>query len=176
MTDVNQPQWRRLHDSPLASRCYECGGLVASLLVPYLCDVCSGSEPGLEEVEMKVGSMFPGNFLKAADLQGRRVVVEIDRVSEEDLGSEKKPVLWFIGKDRGLVLNKTNANAIQDILGTDETDDWHGQRVVLHPAKTDFQGKRVDCIRVDAAPANGQKAKPAQQPEPEELGEDEVPF
>lgn len=125
---------------------------------------------------MRTGEAFPGNFIKAGDLQGRRVVVTIDRVSMEDMGSEKKPVMWFAGRDRGLVLNKTNANAISDYLGTDEMDDWHGHRVVLYPSKTDFQGKRVDCIRVDKAPPNG-AAKPAPPtPEPEVDDDESVPF
>lgn len=127
---------------------------------------------------MRVGSMFPGNFLKAADLNGRRVVVQIDRVAEEDLGSEKKPVLWFTGKDRGLVLNKTNANAITDLFGTDETEDWHGRYITIYPTKTDFQGKRVDCIRV-APTQHGQQPKPAVPPPPADefqAGDDDVPF
>lgn len=119
---------------------------------------------------MKASEMFPGNFLKAADLQGRRVVVTIDHVSMEDLGSEKKPVLWLKGKDKGLVLNKTNTNAIADILSDDETDNWKGHRITLVPSKTDFQGKRVDCVRVDVAT----NSKPAPPPPMDE--EEEVPF
>jgi len=61
---------------------------------------------------MKIGAAFPGQFIKAADLQGKRVSVVIDRVEMEDIGGETKPVVHFRNKERGLVLNKTNANAI----------------------------------------------------------------
>lgn len=125
---------------------------------------------------MKIGSAFPGQYIKAADLQGKRVQVVIDRVEMEDIGGETKPVLHFRGKERGLVLNKTNANAIWGITGSDETDEWGGVTVVLYPSKTDFQGKRVDCIRIDA-PAQPVKRQAAPRPEPVDEGDDsEVPF
>lgn len=108
---------------------------------------------------MKIGAAFPGSYIKAADLQGKRVQVVIDRVEMEDIGGETKPVLHFRGKERGLVLNKTNSNAIWGINGSDETDDWPGTSIVLFPSKTDFQGKRVDCIRVDPP-----EAQPGTQP------------
>lgn len=127
---------------------------------------------------MKVGAMFPGAYLKAADLQGRKVGVTIREVSLEDIGGEHKPVLYFEGKDKGVVLNKTNANMIAEIAGTEETDDWSGVRIILKPDRTDFQGKRVDCIRVEAPGGNGGAPKQAQQrQQPErEPGEDEIPW
>jgi hypothetical protein len=118
---------------------------------------------------MNITSAFPSTFLKAADLQGKRVTVSIDKVVMEDIGGEHKPVVKFQGKDRGIVLNKTNAQMIAEIAGTDETDDWKGVKVVLYPTKTDFQGKRVDCIRVDyptGAPA----------PKPVEDDDSSIPF
>lgn len=108
---------------------------------------------------MKIGSAFPGQYIKAADLQGKRVQVVVDRVDMEDIGGETKPVLHFRGKERGLVLNKTNANAIWGINGSDDTDDWPGTSLTLFPSKTDFQGKRVDCIRID--PPDSQPGRPA---------------
>lgn len=128
---------------------------------------------------MKVGSAFPGQYIKAADLQGKRVQVIIDNVAMEDIGGETKPVLHFRGKDRGLVLNKTNATSIWGITGTDETDEWSGHTVVLYPSKTDFQGKRVDCIRIDPPARPVQRQAPPPPPDPE-IGEDspdsECPF
>jgi hypothetical protein len=128
---------------------------------------------------MKIGAAFPGQYLKAADLQGKRVTVVIDHVEMEDIGGETKPVLHFRGKNRGVVLNKTNANAIWAINGSDDTDDWPGTTIVLYPSKTEFQGKRVDCIRVDP-PDSRPNVKPAPkvvEPEPSETTpDDEVPF
>lgn len=124
---------------------------------------------------MKIGSAFPGQYLKAADLQGRRVQVVIESVEMEDIGGDQKPVVHFKGKDRGLVLNKTNANAIWGLTGSDDTDDWTDVAVTLFPSKTDFQGKRVDCIRIDPP---DKAAKPQRQPEPPPVEDDgsEVQF
>ena len=58
---------------------------------------------------MDINAAFPGEFLKAADLQGRQAAVVIDRVEMQKVGDDHKPVAYFQGKDRGLVLNKTNA-------------------------------------------------------------------
>jgi hypothetical protein len=113
---------------------------------------------------MNINAAFPSTYLKAADLQGKRVVVGIDRVSIEEVGGEHKPVVYFIGKDRGLILNKTNGNIIAEMYGP-ETDDWHAQKITLYPTRVEFQGKIVDAIRVHLDPmANA--AMQAQAPEP----------
>lgn len=96
---------------------------------------------------MKMSSQFPGAYLKADDLQQREVTCVIDTVQLEEVGSEQKPVVYFTGKKAGLVLNKTNCNTIAAVYG-DESDEWHGRPVILYPTTTDFQGKRVECIRV----------------------------
>ena len=136
-----------------------------------------------EGEDMKVGQAFPGNYIKAADLNHKKVHVVISECKLEDIGGDQKPVLYFEGKERGLVLNKTNANMIAEILGTDEMDDWSGQRIMLYPSKTDFQGKRVDCIRVEAAPKGA--ARPVAAPAPAPLkaaapdcqaSDEDVPF
>ncbi|MGV3518837.1 MAG: hypothetical protein ACO1TH_17255 [Luteitalea sp.] len=113
-------------------------------------------------LNMRIGSAFPSKYLKAADLQGRRVAVTIDRVELEDVDDgDHKPVLYFRGAERGLVLNRTNAAALTDHLGTDETDQWRGRRVVLFPTRVDFQGRRVDAIRIDPAEASSASSVPA---------------
>src|SRR5687768_10052346 len=115
---------------------------------------------------MKIGSAFPSKYLKAADLGESKVLVVIDHVDVEDVGAkgkkENKPVLYFRGKDKGLVLNKTNAKKIEQIAGTDETDEWKGVTIGLYATETEFAGEMVDCIRI-AAPPKGKTAPP---PEP----------
>ena len=98
---------------------------------------------------MRVSDAFPSNYLKAADLQGRVVVVTIDRCEMEDIGDERKPILFFQGKQKGMVLNKTNANNVAVLYG-DDTDEWTGQPVELFEAMVDFQGKTVPAIRIRA--------------------------
>lgn len=128
---------------------------------------------------------FPSNFLKAADLNGKAVRVVIESVTLEKIGEDQKPVLHFTGKDRGLVLNKTNSARIVEAVGSDETDDWEGWSVTLYPCKVDYQGKRVDAIRVDDRPGSSKaptnRARPAVVEASDfgdapELTEDDVPF
>ena len=114
---------------------------------------------------MRVSQAFPSNYLKAADLQGRNVPVTMNRVEMEDIGGDHKPVLYFNGKDKGVVLNKTNANNIAQLYG-DDTDNWIGQDVVLFSAWVDFQGKSVEAIRIRGPQRQpqGRQAQTAQAP------------
>ena len=72
---------------------------------------------------MKIGSAFPSKYLKADDLNGTRALVTIDTVKVERIagGEDEKPVVYFERRDKGLVLNRTNATTISEIAGTEET-------------------------------------------------------
>jgi len=96
---------------------------------------------------MKMSAAFPSKYLKAADLNGREVTVTIEDCQMEKLGEDTRPVLYFRGKDKGLVLNKTNAGMIADSYG-DDSDGWTGQPIVIYPDKTLFQGQMTPCLRV----------------------------
>jgi hypothetical protein len=101
---------------------------------------------------------FPSKFLKAEDLGANRPIVTIQHVELEPVGKGKettdKPVLYFAEpKVKPLVLNKINTEMIDEVAGTDDPDLWPGVRIQLYATKTDFQGKRVDCVRVCAPPA-----------------------
>lgn len=130
---------------------------------------------------MKISAAFPSEYLKAADLQGRQVKVVIDRVEMRDVGDDHKPVIFFQGKDRGVVLNKTNSGVLEDAFG-DETDHWHGQTITLYPTKVDYQGKRVDAIRILADPVPPPVQPPARaaavasRGAEAEIDRDEIPF
>lgn len=102
---------------------------------------------------MKLGEMFPSKYIAKDDLKGRKVKLVIDRVVMEDVGQgenkEIKPVLYFSGKEKGLVLNVTNGNTITSIVGTDETDDWPGTEVELYFDPTvQFKGKTTGGLRI----------------------------
>ena len=100
---------------------------------------------------MKMSDAFPSKFLKASDLGNNQVVVEIWKVKMEEIGQdrESKPVIYFRGKDKGLVLNKVNTETIAGLVGSWESDEWPGHKIKLGTAKVEFQGKRTDGIRVD---------------------------
>ena len=110
-----------------------------------------------------------GSYIKAEDLGGRQVRVTIERVAIEEIKSdnksEKKLVAHFAGKDKGLVLNKTNANAIAAVYG-DDSDNWEGAEVDLYPAMVQFKDKMVEAIRVKVPPVQMQQRQPIQRPAP----------
>jgi hypothetical protein len=120
---------------------------------------------------------FPSKYLKASDLKGAQVTVTMDHVDHEPVGQNKemKAVLYFEGKEKGLVLNKTNANKIMEITGSPVTEEWQGQRIRLYPTETNFGGETVDCIRI--RPANGQATRMAAPPPvAAPLTDDDIPF
>jgi hypothetical protein len=106
-------------------------------------------------------------FLKAADLNNQKPVVEIANaeVHENTYNGEtkKQVVLSFAGKDKVLGLNKTNARRISQLIGTDDFTDWIGWRIRLYVDQTDLDGKTVDCIRIfpDLPEQSNEKAKAA---------------
>jgi hypothetical protein len=133
-----------------------------------------------------INDAFPSNYLKASDLGGNQPVVTIDRVAFEPVGREKemKPILYFAGKEKGLVLNKTNAKNIAHLCGSFQTEDWTGFAIRLYSANVEFQGDTVEAIRVKAAPVNGAArhapaavARPVE-PEPpmDPITDDDIPF
>ena len=109
---------------------------------------------------MGVDEIYPStsDYLKESDLkkQAIKLVVEKAEVHEVGQEKEKKVVLSFTGKDKTLVLNKTNAKTIASEYG-DDYSLWAGNEITVYPDKTNFGGEIVPCIRVridvpDAAP------------------------
>src|SRR6185312_3773933 len=66
---------------------------------------------------------------------------------------------YFKGKEKGVVLNKTNAGVISDFYG-DDTADWYEQPIILFAVRTEFQGKPVDGLRVRIPTARDNKPAP----------------
>jgi hypothetical protein len=130
---------------------------------------------------MLISAEFPSKYLKAADLQGREVRVTMQNVEKEKLGDDNKLVLYFKGKDKGVVLNKTNSSTIGDAYG-DDTEDWFDQPLILFSVMVDFNGKVGPAIRVRVPTAKDNKAAvpPARRADPISSGaaplDDEIPF
>lgn len=129
---------------------------------------------------MKVSEAFPSKWLSAADLNDQNVRVTMKHVEIEKIGDDTKPVLYFKGKTKGLVLNKTNSNSIAAAYG-DEMDDWSGSELILFPVMTDYQGKQVEAIRVRAPqPKDNPRPAPARElasaGDPRGDMDDDIPF
>lgn len=113
---------------------------------------------------MKITDAFPSNYLKSTDLQGRSVRVQIDRVQTEELGRDRetKPILYFQGKSKGMVLNRTNAMVIAAAYG-DDTENWTGAEIELYAAIVEMGGKQMEGLRV-RIPARRPAVPPQQGP------------
>lgn len=102
---------------------------------------------------MNFDEVYPSasNSLKADDLKGHEVKAVISGYEVKDFDQDgkkqQKAVLSFEGKEKTLVLNKTNGRRIADAFGSD-LDGWKGNEIIMYPDKTDFGGNLVDCIRV----------------------------
>lgn len=131
-------------------------------------------------------SMFDRDFIGAWDLSGRDAVVVIASVEAQTLVSQgnkknKKPVLHFRGKEKGLALNKTNAKTVAALYGND-TSNWIGKAITLYATTTTFGHETIDCIRIRAtAPAAAKSSaatkqqQPAHDPETGEVPADQEP-
>jgi hypothetical protein len=124
---------------------------------------------------MRIGSAFPSDYLKSDDLNGREVLVTIKDCKMQELGQgkdkEEKAVLYFQGKEKGMVLNKTNAGVLSDAFG-DETDDWKGEEVILFAKEVEFQGKPTMGLRIKLP--SRKKGGAARERDPGQ--DDEIPF
>jgi hypothetical protein len=110
---------------------------------------------------MNINTAFQSRYLKATDLNGKTPVVTIDRVELEAVSQDKdkQPVLYFVGKDKGVVLNRTNAQTIMEVAGTPDTDEWNGVQVQLVSVMVDYKGVVGPAIRFRRPPV--QRVKPA---------------
>jgi len=97
---------------------------------------------------MRTQDAFPSRFIKASDIGDAEVVATISKVEIEDIGDDRKAVVYFVGKEKGLVCNRTNWDRIALAAGTDETDEWQGLKIMLFTKPVTFNGK--------TAPATGQ--------------------
>jgi hypothetical protein len=124
---------------------------------------------------MKGTEVFASKSLRAEDIKGREPIVTIEKVTTQDFDDGKKPIIHFVGKDKTLVCNRTNWNSIVDITGEEDSDNWGGSKIKLVVARVDYQGKRVDAIRIDPPATTGyQRQAP---PEPVEMPDDsDIPF
>lgn len=111
-------------------------------------------------------SMFDKEYLGAWDLvKGKNIVLVIERVEAKELNNGKnknrKPVVYFRGKTKGMAINATNGKAIAGMYGTD-TVSWIGKPIAVYATTTTFGHDTVDCLRVrPQVPQMQQQAKAA---------------
>jgi hypothetical protein len=100
---------------------------------------------------MRANDAFPSKYMKAADVKAKPIVTVISHLAQEMVGQgqdqKEKHVLHFEDQ-KPLVLNRTNWDTLEEAFG--DSDDWPGHKVRLRSARTQYQGKSVDGLRVEA--------------------------
>ena len=118
------------------------------------------------------------NYLNVSQLLGSELDVEIDHVEVEVMGQdrEKKLVLYFKNRTKGLPLNVTNYKTLASARGP-ETDDWIGIKVTLFQTKVEFDGKEVDAVRMRVDQSQHLPHDRRTPPKPYDGGmDDEIPY
>lgn len=103
---------------------------------------------------MDVNDLFPSKYLKHSDAEPD-IIVTISRITQEKMKNndgkeEQKPVIYFSEQEKGMVLNRTNANTLAELFGSD-IGNWTGERVTLTSVEVDAFGKMQKALRFKAA-------------------------
>ncbi len=103
-------------------------------------------------------TLFTGRFLASPDLGKNEVTVKIESVTSEavrddEKGTERKRwILYFEGKDKGMLLNKTNALLIAALCRSSMTEDWIGHSITVGVRRVQLGPEMVDGLRVIGSP------------------------
>ena len=100
---------------------------------------------------------FPSRFTQVADVEEGPIDATLTSVQWENVGTDDAPedkLVAHFAEDgvKPLVLNLTRAEAIADLVGSPNTDSWVGARIRVTKGRTQFKGKRVDCLDVVPSP------------------------
>jgi hypothetical protein len=123
-----------------------------------------------------IDDIYSGNTLKATDIKGRVVTVTIENVvkkifDQKDGTKKAKLVLEFVGKNKGFVVNATNARIIAEICGSDYSL-WPGQTISLGTHMTPMG----EGICVMDHPARQDRIETGRRPSVKEEMSDDIPF
>jgi len=96
---------------------------------------------------------FDYRFISAEELP-KDMAVTIEAIEQDEAFNgrekEKVTVIKFKGAKKGMILNKTNAKKISEVLSSPFIEDWIGKEITLTTAKVSAFGSTVDAIRIKA--------------------------
>jgi hypothetical protein len=110
--------------------------------------------------------VFPSKWLKAADVDPA-ITVTIFECRYEVVGqgadAKTKPVLYFHGSTKPLVVNQTNWDLLVGLSGHEDSDNWPGTVIELYAVNVMGPNGQTRGIRIRRPSIRAQKktAKPA---------------
>lgn len=122
---------------------------------------------------MKLETLFPRKYATGADLAGKDVTLIISHIDLEQMHTvpnkppEHKPVIYFEKAGKGIILTRTLAGQIAEIVRSTETDEWTGKKVTLYPFPCTVAGQPRIAIRAKP-PTNGTTPPPPELQDEEE--------
>jgi len=105
---------------------------------------------------MKTSTMIESKYLTKDDAGEDGTVVTIKAFERVNMAQEGKPaehkwVMYFREFPKGMVMNGTNIQLAEKALGSDETDDWIGKKIIIYDDPNVSFGKElVGGIRIRA--------------------------
>ena len=100
---------------------------------------------------MKRSEAFPSKYMSKDDVKIPVIATIADvrpEVLKSDNGDESKPVMYFSGDHKPMIINNANWMTVEDLYG-DDSDAWAGHTVELyHEPNIMFGNKRVGGIRI----------------------------
>lgn len=131
-----------------------------------------------------ISQEFPSRFLSGDEVNGKVVPVTIREVKQEKVKEGTKDedqvlVVYFEGKERGVVLKKLRANELKSLTGSDDTDDWKGKKVDMFTMKKKAFGDIVNVIHFrahGAEPDGNTDNVPTIQADEETIDLENIPF
>lgn len=126
---------------------------------------------------MRTADAYPSKYITAEELENdltltiKNVVMETlkDKTGKE----QEKPVAYFQGEEKGIVLNKTNWASIVKQHG-DESDDWTGKQITIFAMDVEAFGEMVSSIRIRPARKGGATSRLAAVPADDLPGDEDV--
>lgn len=111
---------------------------------------------------MDMTTVFPSRFFSPNDFDSVGKVFTIGNVIMEQVMAEFKPVMYFKGQDKGMVINPTNGKILIGLPGFGkESNNWVGKEVVLFSYHAMFNNQPQLRLGVRVPDGRAATASPA---------------
>lgn len=135
----------------------------------------NGTQHDKDKTMPNINSMMPSKYLKKEDFPQPALVTirsfTHENVAPQGQAEEKKWIIHFHEFENGMVMNSTNLQLCAQALGSEETEEWMGQQIVVfNDPNVSFGGKLTGGLRVrqvrrrPAAPAPAARRAPPPAP------------